>query len=122
MKLDKKTLTEEQQALEKEFGVSYYITKDKKLWLKTNKKYDAFVLKNQKKYEIDKLATLSDQLNLLAVNLNLVIDEVWKTNPIILTNPNVVQGKKILLWIQDILAWKKKAIPKPTTTKKTTII
>jgi len=47
MKLDKNTLTKEQQALEKE-----------------------------KKLEIDTLATLSDQLNLLAVNLNLLIDEV----------------------------------------------
>ena len=103
MKLDKNTLTEEQKTLEREFWVSFYITKDKKLWMKNTTKYDAFVVKNQKKAEIEKLATLSDELNLLAINLNLLIDEVWKTAPAILTNPNVVQGKKVLTWIQKIL-------------------
>jgi len=64
----------------------------------------AEAIKKQKKSDIDKLATLSDQLNLLAVNLNLVLDEQIKTNPTLATNPNVVQGKKILSWIQTILS------------------
>jgi len=60
-------------------------------------------IKKQKSADINKLATLSDQLNLLAINLNLVLDEQIKTSPALATNPNVIQGKKVLSWIQTIL-------------------
>jgi len=104
MKLYKHTLTEEQKKLENEFGVSFYITTDKKLWLKTNKKYDDFILKNNNKSDIYKLATLSDQLNLLSNNLNIVIDELIKINPSIANNTSIVKGKKVLFWIKEILS------------------
>jgi len=76
----------------------------KKAWKQILAIQKAEQLKVQKKIEIDKLATLSDQLNLLATNLNLVTDELIKTSPALATNPSVVQGKKVLTWIKTILA------------------
>jgi len=61
-------------------------------------------IKIQKAVDISKLATLSDQLNLLAVNLNTVVDILIKTNPTLAKDVNVVSWKKILAWIQAILA------------------
>ena len=47
MKLDKNTLTKEQKALEKEFWVEFYITKEKKLWMKTSTKYETYLIEQE---------------------------------------------------------------------------
>ena len=57
MKLDRKTLTEEQKALEKEFWVSFYITKDKKLWMKTNTKYEKYLIETEFKNSINQITS-----------------------------------------------------------------
>jgi len=74
-----------------------------KAWVQVQALEKAELIKKQKKAEIDKLATLSDQLNLLATNLNIALDELIKTSPALATNINIVQGKKVLTWIKAIL-------------------
>lgn len=47
MKLNRNTLTEEQKALEKEFWVSFYITDDKKLWMKSTVEYNTYLIEKE---------------------------------------------------------------------------
>lgn len=85
MKLDKNTLTKEQQALEKEFGVSYYITKDKKLWMKTSKKYEEFLIEQEFQGSIKAI-------------------KVWYSQDEINTwNTKYIEAKKVISWWTSII-------------------
>lgn len=66
-------------------------------------KQNAQIIRDNKSKDINKIATLSDQLNLLADNLNIVIDEVIKTSPTLANNPKVIEWKTVLAWIKAIL-------------------
>jgi len=72
-------------------------------WIAVQQQEQIELLKKQKSEQIHTIATLSDQLNLLADNLNLVIDELAKTNPNILLNPSVISGKNVYNGIKTIL-------------------
>lgn len=75
MKLNKETLTEQQRTLEKEFWVEFYITKEKKLWMKSTPEYDNYIKKSDKKVAIEKIATITDQLNLMASVLDTITSD-----------------------------------------------
>ncbi len=60
-------------------------------------------LKQEKKEAIAKIATITDQLNLTAGTLDLVVDLLAQTNPNLLENPWIIESKEKLHWIKDIL-------------------
>ena len=72
-------------------------------WIVVQQEEQAQLDKKQKSERINLEATLSDQLNLLAENLNLAIDELAKINPAILQTPSVIAGKNVYNGIKTIL-------------------
>jgi len=72
MKLNLETLTK-QQLIDIENWYIYYIDEDNKLWKKETDKSRSY----EKKVAIENIATLSDQLNLMAS----VLDTITSDNP-----------------------------------------
>jgi len=59
--------------------------------------------KQIKEEQILKLATITDQINLMAWTLDIVVDELIKTNPELANNPWIKKSKATLNWIKTIL-------------------
>jgi len=97
-------LTEHQKWLEKEFWVTHKLNKEWKMYLETNTKYDTYLNKKRKKEQIDKLASLTDQLNLLAKTLDVVVGRVENLDPTLSEEPTIIKAREVLTWIQTILA------------------
>jgi len=64
-------------------------------------------IKQQKKEAIDKIASLSDELNLLAHSLEVTIDIIAINNPEILVNPTIIKAKDVFSKIKVILSTEK---------------
>lgn len=72
-------------------------------WLEFVKLQEQEQLKKQKAEEIAKIATITDQINLIAWTLDIIVDLLAETNPELLTNPWIVKSKEALNWIKNIL-------------------
>lgn len=86
MKLDRKTLTKEQKDLEKEFWISFYITKDKKLWLKSSRKYEEYLIEKEFQNTIKSITAWYTQAEI----------DTWNTK--------VAEAKKVLAgWTSTLI-------------------
>lgn len=66
-------------------------------------KYKTEKSKEQKKEEIEKIASISDQLNLTAGTLDIIVDLLAKDNPELLQHPWIIESKNKLNSIKEIL-------------------
>ncbi len=62
----------------------------------------------EKKSAIEQIATLSDQLNLLASTLEIVVSYIEVDKPEIANEPIIIQSRQVLNWIKSILEDKNK--------------
>ena len=60
-------------------------------------------IKKEKANQINKIATITDQLNLTAWTLDIIVDLLAINNPELLNNPWIIKSKQALNWIKEIL-------------------
>ena len=63
----------------------------------------AELIKQTKASEIAKIASITDQINLTAWTLDIIVDLLAVNNPELLTNPWIIKSKEALNWIKTIL-------------------
>ncbi len=72
-------------------------------WIEVQKLQQAEMIKKEKAEQIGQIASISDQLNLTAWTLDIVVDLLAETNPEILEHPWIIESKNKLNEIKNIL-------------------